>query len=40
MASEPEEVFDSGVDTWSEGLPWWLRWERVCLQCRRPGFDP
>ena len=21
------------------GLPWWLRWERICLQCRRPGFD-
>ena len=20
-------------------LPWWLRWLRVCLQCRRPGFD-
>ena len=22
------------------GLPWWLRWQRICLQCRRPGFDP
>ena len=21
-------------------LPWWLRWESVCLQCRRSGFDP
>ena len=21
-------------------LPWWLRWLRICLQCRRPGFDP
>ena len=21
------------------GLPWWLRWYRICLQCRRPGFD-
>ena len=20
-------------------LPWWLRWQRICLQCRRPGFD-
>ena len=19
---------------------WWLRWERICLQCRRHGFDP
>ena len=22
----------------SPGLPWWLR--RICLQCRRPGFNP
>ena len=21
------------------GLPWWLRRERECLQCWRPGFD-
>ena len=21
-------------------LPWWLRQWRICLQCRRPGFDP
>ena len=21
-------------------LPWWLRWSRICLQCRRPGSDP
>ena len=20
--------------------PWWLRWERICLQCRGPEFDP
>ena len=19
-------------------LPWWLRWQGVCLQCERPGF--
>ena len=19
---------------------WWLIWQRICLQCRRPGFDP
>ena len=19
-------------------FPWWLRWWRICLQCRRPGF--
>ena len=22
------------------GLPWWLRQQNVCLQCKRPGFDP
>ena len=21
-------------------LPWWLRGLSICLQCRRPGFDP
>ena len=21
------------------GLPWWLRWQSVCLQCGRPGFN-
>ena len=23
-----------------DGLPWWLRQLSICLQCRRPGFDP
>ena len=22
------------------GFPRWLSWERIRLQCRRPGFDP
>ena len=22
------------------GLPWWLSWSRICLQCGRPEFDP
>ena len=22
------------------GLPEGLRWQRICLQCRKPGFDP
>ena len=22
------------------GLPWWLRWWRICPQCRKPEFDP
>ena len=25
---------------YSFGLPWWLSWWRIHLQCRRPGFDP
>ena len=24
----------------SSGLPWWLRWQRICLQCRKLGFHP
>ena len=20
--------------------PWWLRWQKICLQCGRYGFDP
>ena len=23
-----------------DGLPWGLRWQGICLQCRRPGFNP
>ena len=22
------------------GLPWWLRWKSIYLQCERPGFNP
>ena len=25
---------------WDMGLPWWLRWWSICLQCGRPRFDP
>ena len=21
-------------------IPWWLRWQRICLPCRKPGFNP
>ena len=21
-------------------LPWWLRWQSICLRCGRPRFDP
>ena len=26
--------------THTHGFLWWLRQERICLQCRRSGFDP
>ena len=22
------------------GLPWWLRWQRICLKYRKPRLDP
>ena len=32
---EPQVSFDGYL-----GLPWWLRWQRICLQCRRLGLYP
>ena len=23
-----------------QGLPWWLRWQRICMQSGRSGFNP
>ena len=36
-----EDPLEKGKATPSSilGLPLWLSWERICLQCRRPGFD-
>ena len=25
---------------YSKRVPWWLRWQRICLQCRKPRCDP
>ena len=37
-------VSSPGFKSWTSshpfGLPWWLGWWRICLQCRRPWFDP
>ena len=40
-------IFIFQLPTASGRLPWWLRWQRICLQCRRPrvwfpwsGRDP
>ena len=32
-----KEIFKVCCSNW--GLPWWLRWWRIGLPCRRPGFD-
>ena len=34
----PTNKIDSNFNTL--GLPCWLRWSRIHLQCRRPGFNP
>ena len=46
-AGEPGSIPGSGrsAEIWYAihssilGLPLWLSWERVCLQCGRPGFN-
>ena len=30
---------NKGNYLWKTELPWWLWWLRICLQCRKPGFD-
>ena len=37
-----EDLLKKGLATHSSilGLPWWLSWLRIWLQCRRPGFNP
>ena len=35
-----EESIVWGNGSENGGTPWWLRWSRICLQCRRPGFNP
>ena len=36
------QLVDKGQATHSSilGLPWWLSWLRIFLQCWRPGFNP
>ena len=33
-------TLDPEVCSVGSGLPWYLSWWRIYLQCRRPGFDP
>ena len=36
----PMSSYFRGLFSRHLGLPWWLRWWRIHLQCRRPGFSP
>ena len=40
----PPSMGVSRQEYWSgaplPSLLWWLRWSRICLQCRKPWFDP
>ena len=37
-----QDPLEKGKATHSSilGLPWWLNWQRICLECGRLGFDP
>ena len=37
-----EDALEKGKATYSTilGLPLWLSWQRICLQCGRPGSNP
>ena len=37
-----DNLLETGLATHSSilGLPLWLSWWNICMQCRRPGFDP
>ena len=37
---ETTNMVPSMLIAWRPELPWWLRQQRICLQCRRPRFDP
>ena len=33
-------IFSGPFGQYPHGLPWWLRWQSVCLQCGRSRFNP
>ena len=41
---QKHQFFSAQSSLWSSshihGLPWWLRWQRICLQFRRLGLIP
>ena len=36
----PNKFWLSFIVRYTDFLPWWLRWLRICLQCGRLGFIP
>ena len=38
VSRPPSSDFEASVPL--QGLPSWLRQERICVQCRSPRFDP
>ena len=36
----PNKFWLSFIVRYTDSLPWWLRWLRICLQCGRLGFNP
>ena len=46
LQNEDQGLTEFDLSSWTHliliglGLPWWLRWYTVFLQCRGPGFDP
>ena len=40
ILTQGRNLFNTKFVLTSLGLPWWLSWQRIRLQCGRPGFDP
>ena len=36
----PSRRLDLQMGSTFQRLPWWLTWHGICLQCRKPRFDP
>ena len=35
-----QEFYLDNIKLELDDIPWWLRWQRICLQCKRPRLDP
>ena len=39
-ADHMPHIWSQNIPKQSWSIPWWLRRQRICLQCGRPEFDP